>query len=81
MSERPSFANVVKNSRESKIERPNCSNFKHRNVSKRNEAIEFIKNLQFPKSKLLGVAEMPGKSIDVTCKSHDDLNDIIKVKL
>ena len=91
MAERPSFANVVKNSKESKVERPNCLNFKHRNVSKRNEAIEFIKNLQFSKSQLLGVAEMPGKSIDVTCKSCNDVlelyrkiqavSDIIKVKL
>ena len=91
MAERPSFANIVKNSKEFKVERPNCLNFKHRNVSKRNEAIEFIKSLQFSKSKLLGVAEMPGKSIDVTCKSRDDVlelykkiqavSDIIKVKL
>ena len=91
MAERPSYANIVKNSKEFKVERPNCLNFKHSNVSKRNEAIEFIKNLQFSKSKLLGVAEMPGKSIDVTCKSRDDVlelykmiqavSDIIKVKL
>ena len=89
--EKPSFASEVKNSKESKVERPNCLNFKHRNVSKRNKAIEFIKNLQFSKSKLLGVAEMPGKSIDITCKSRDDVlklykkiqavSDIIKVKL
>ena len=47
--------------------------------------------MQFSKSKLLGVAEMPGKSIDVTCKSCDDVlelykkiqavSDMIKVKL
>ena len=71
MPERPSFLNVVKNSRESKVERPNCLNFKHRNISKRNEGIEFIKNLQLPKSKLLGVAELLGKSIDVTRKSRE----------
>ena len=78
MAERTSFANVVKNSKESMVEKPNCLNFKHRNVSKRYEAIDFIKNLQFSKSKLLGVAEMPGKSIDVTCKSRDDVLELYK---
>ena len=78
MAERPSFANVVKNSKESKVKRPNCLNLKHKNVSKRNEAIEFIKNLQFLKSKLLGVAEMPGKSIDVTCRSRDGVLELYK---
>ena len=91
MAEKPSLANVVKNSRESKVERPNCLNFKHRNVRKRNEAIEFIKNLKFLKSTLLGMAEMPGKTNDVTCKRRDDVlelqkkiqavSDIIKLKL
>ena len=76
--------------KQQRVKRPNCLNFKHKNVSKRNEAIEF-KNLQFPKSKLLGVAEMPRKSIDVTFKSRDDVlklykniqavSDIIKGKL
>ena len=47
--------------------------------------------LQFSKLKLLSVAEMPAKSIDVTCKRRDDVlelyrkiqavSDIIKVKL
>ena len=69
MAEKPSFANVVKNRIEVKVRRLNCLNFKQRNVSKRDEAIEFIKNLQFPKSKLLDVAEMKGKSIDVICKN------------
>ena len=73
MAERPSFASMVKNSRKAKVERANCLNFKHRNVSKRNEVIEFIKNLLFPKSKTLDVAEMSEKSIDVTCKNRDDV--------
>ena len=78
MTERASFANVVKNSEESKVERPNCLKFKLRNVSKRSETIEFIKNLQFSKSKLLGVAEMSGESIDVNCKSRDDVLELNK---
>ena len=71
---RSSFANVVKKGREAKAERPNC-----RNVSKRNEAREFNKNLLFLKSKLLGVAAMTGKSIDVTCKSHVDVSELYKM--
>ena len=78
MAERQSFLNVVKNSREAKIERPMCLNLKHRYVSNRNEAIKFIKNLQYPKSKLFGVVEMPVKSIDVTYKSQDDALELYK---
>ena len=33
-ADRPSFANAVKNSREPKVERPNCLNLKHRNLAK-----------------------------------------------
>ena len=43
IAERPSFAHVVKNSKKVKEERLNCLNFKHRNVSKRNEATKFVK--------------------------------------
>ena len=39
---------------------------------------KFIKNFHFPKSKLMGEAEMPGKSIDVTCKSRDDILELYK---
>ena len=43
-----------------------------------NKAKEFIKGSQIPKSKLLGVVEMPGKSIDVTCKSCDNVLELYK---
>ena len=78
MAEILSFANAVKNSRETEVERLNCLNFKHKNVCNENETLEFIKNLRFSKSKLLGVAAMPGKSIDVACKSRDNVLKLYK---
>jgi len=45
--------------KEDRLQRPNCLNFK--NIAKRNEALTFIKSLNFSVSKLIGIAEMKGK--------------------
>ena len=73
--------NSLSHSFESKTRRPNCLNFRHKQIMKRQEAITFLKQLQYSILKLTGVAEMKAGTIDVTCKTRKDvleLHDILQ---
>jgi len=51
--------------------RPNCLNFKIKSNLRRNEIIDLLKSMNFVKSKLIGIEEMKGQSIDTTCKNRE----------
>jgi len=45
------------------------------------DAIEFLKTLKFPLTKVFGIADMSKNTIDVTCKSRADVCEIIWTKI
>ena len=53
------------------LERPNCLNVKTKDNMKRFEVLEMLKELKYPLSKLVGLAEMKSRSIDITCKKRE----------
>jgi len=69
MTEKPSFAHATRGSQvKSSLKRSACLNFrsKGRNM-KRKDAIEFLKKLNFPLTKVFGIADMSKNTTDVTC--------------
>ena len=61
-----------------KLNRPNCLNFKSTTKIKRIEALKMMSDIGFSKSKITGVAEMKGHSIDVTCNTRKDVLELFK---
>jgi len=79
---RSSFAVALRsnNAIEKTLKRPNCLNFKSKNKQmKRKEAIEFLKLLKFLLNKLLGVADMSRNSIDVTCRTIENVLELYQL--
>ena len=74
-------SNSVSHSFESKTRRPNCLNFRHKQIMKRQEAITFLKQLQYSILKLTGVGEMKAGTIDVTCKQTWGNRNVISNRL
>jgi len=71
---RPTFTSSVSNeNKETRMKRLTCLNFKSKIYMKRNAALELIKKLNFPLTKMIGIAEMRYNSIDVTCKTREDI--------
>ena len=66
------FADRVKGSSKSNLKRPTCLNFRTKANLKRHEVIELLKEINFEPQKLVGVAEMKSRSIDITCKTRQD---------
>ena len=71
MNGKSTFAAVTRARGSSQLERPNCLNFKMKDNMKRFEVLEMLKELKFPLSKLVGLAEMKSRSIDITCKKRE----------
>ena len=71
MNGKSTFAAVARARRSPQLERPNCLNFKTKDNMKRFEVLEMLKELKYPLSKLVGLAEMKSRSIDVTCKKRE----------
>ena len=56
-------------------------NFKTKSNLKQCETFEFLQKMNFLKSKLVGIGEVKGRSIDVTCKTREniiELNELFK---
>ena len=66
------FADRVKGSSKSNLKRPTCLNFRTKANLKRHEVIELLKEINFEPQRLVGVAEMKSRSIDITCKTRQD---------
>ena len=73
----PSFAERVRGS--SQISRPNCLNFKTKSNLRRYEVVEFLQKMNFSKSKLIGVGEIKGRSIDITCKTRHNVLELYEL--
>ena len=69
---KPTFAQQVGGTAKN-LKRPNCSNFKTKSNLKRHEIIEMLKHIEYPTDKLVGVAEMKGRSIDITCRTRENV--------
>ena len=68
----PTFADRGKGSSKSNLKRSTCLNFRTKANLKRHEIIELLKEINFEPQKLVGVAEMKSRSIDITCKTRQD---------
>ena len=64
------FADRVKGSSKSNLKRPTCLNFRTKANLKRHEVIELLKEINFEPQKLVAVAEMKSRSIDITRKTR-----------
>ena len=73
------FAERVKNSVEGRLKRPTCLNLKTKSNLKRHEVIELLNELNFDRGKLIGVAEMRSRSIDITCKKREITLELYKI--
>ena len=60
----PTFADRVRGVSTSK--RTTCLNFKTKSDLKRHEIVELLKDTKFPTFKIIGIADMKGRSVDVT---------------
>ena len=70
------FGGTAKN-----LKRPNCLNFKTKSNLKRHEIIEMLKHIEYPTNKLIGVAEVKGRSIDLTCRTRENVLELyLKLK-
>ena len=75
----PTFAERVKNSVESRLKRPTCLNLKTKSNLKRHEVIDLLNELNFDSGKLIGVAEMRSRSIDITCKKRENVLELYEI--
>lgn len=70
------FAEVASARGTTTLKRPNCLKFKTKNNLKRTEVLETIINIGYDKKKILGIAEMKGRGIDVTCTSRKNVLEL-----
>ena len=75
----PTFAERVKNSVEGRLKRPTCLNLKTKSNLKRHEVIDLLNELNFDSGKLIGVAEMRSRLIDITCKKRENILELYKI--
>ena len=76
MSPKVDFANIVKSQSQTKeIKTPTCLNFVTKTAIKRSDDVEKLKELKYPLSNVIGIAEMRGKgsSFDITCKIRQNV--------
>ena len=77
---KPTFAQQVGGTAKN-LKRPNCLNFKTKSYLKRLEIIEMLKHIEYPTNELVGVAEMKGRSIDITCRTRENVLELyLKLK-
>ena len=55
------------------LNRPNCLYLKAKNNLKRQEIIDMLKHSEYSTTKLLGLAEMKGRSIDITSRTRENV--------
>ena len=73
------FAERVNNSVEGRLKRPTCLNLKTKSNLKRHEVIDLLNELNFDSGKLIGVAEMRSRSIDITCKKRENILELYEI--
>ena len=67
----PTFASVARARGLSQQKRPDCLNFHTKDNVKRIEILELLKSISYPVTKLVGIADMKCRSIDITCKTRE----------
>ena len=67
----PRFASVARARGSSQLKRPNCLNFQTKDNIKRIEVLKLLKRVSYPITKLVGVANMKSRSINITCKTRE----------
>ena len=67
----PTFASVARARGSSQLIRPNCLNFQTKDNIKKIEVLELLKSISYPVTKLVSIADMKSRSIDITCKTKE----------
>ena len=57
---------------QSNLKRLNCLDFEIKTNLKRHEVIQLLREINFEPQKLVGMAEMRSRGIDITCKTRQD---------
>ena len=70
------FAERIKGATMATLKRPNRLNLKTKSNLGRHEIVEFLKEIKFETRKLVGVAEMKSRSIDITCKTRQNILEL-----
>ena len=63
------FACVARARGSSQLKRPSCLKFQTKGNIKKMEVRELLKSINYPVTKLVGIADMKSRSIDITCKT------------
>ena len=70
---KPSFAQKVRGNTAVNLKRPTCLNFKTKANLRRVEILQMLSEISFKTKNLIGVAEMKNRSIDITCKTRENV--------
>nr|CAB3265821.1 gag-like protein [Phallusia mammillata] len=71
-----SYAQATVKSAGSALRRPNCLSFKADRMLKREDLWKLLKEIDFPIKKVLGIAEMKGTQVDVTCTTRQNVLEL-----
>ena len=66
----PTFASVARARGSSQLKRSNCSNFQTKDSIKRIKVLELLKSVSYPVAKLVGIADMKFRSINIICETR-----------
>ena len=70
---KPSFAQKVRGNTAINLARPTCLNSKTKTNLRRVEVLKMLSERSFKVENLIGVAEMRNRSIDITCKTRENV--------
>ena len=73
---KPSFAQKVRGNIAVNLKRPTCLNFKTKANLRRVEILQMLSEISFKTENLIGVAEMKNRSIDITCKTRENVLEL-----
>ena len=73
---KPSFAQRVRGNTAVNLARPTCLNFKTKTNLRRVEILQMLSEISFKTENLIGVAEMRNRSIDITCKTRENVLEL-----
>ena len=73
---KPSFAQKVRGNTAVNLKRPTCLNFKTKTNLRRVEILQMLSEISFKTENLIGVAEMKNRSIDITCKTRENVLEL-----
>ena len=73
---KPSFAQRIRGNTAVNLARPTCLNFKTMTNLRRVKILQMLSEISFKTENIIGVAEMRNRSIDITCKTRENVLEL-----